>query len=185
MEPLSAPPRTDAATASPRPDPPMRNPYAPPGSRLDGPAIASGGSSDGVSSLVLEHLKNTKPWVRLLSILGFIGAVLMLILGVVVIAGGSLVQGLTGDTGFPVAALGVIYLAAAFLYIAPSMYLWRYGKAIGVLLDSPRVRNLEEALGHQKSFWRFAGICAAVILVLYAVIFVFAIGAAIIGAIAS
>ncbi|HYH45230.1 MAG TPA: DUF5362 family protein [Thermoanaerobaculia bacterium] len=162
----------------------MRNPYAPPGSRLDGPAVASGGS-DGVSSLVLEHLKNTKPWVRLLSVLGFIGAGLMLILGVVVIAGGTMVQSMLGDTGVPLAALGVIYLAAAFLYIAPSMYLWRYGKAIGVLLDSPRVRNLEEALGHQKSFWRFAGICAAVILVLYALIFVLAIGATIIGAIVS
>ncbi len=184
MEPnLSDPLRTDTATTPPRAEM-LRNPYAPPASRLDGPALASGGS-DGVSSLVLDHLKNTRPWVRLLSILGFLGAALMLIGSLVVIAGGSMLQGLTKDSGVPVALFGVVYMALAFLYIAPSLYLWRYGKAIGTLLESPRVRHLEEALGHQKSFWRFAGICAAVILVLYAVIFIFAIGIGIVAAVNS
>lgn len=183
MEPLSAPPRTDAATASPRPEPPMRNPYAPPGSRLDGPAAASGGS-DGVSSLVLEHLKNTKPWVRLMSVLGYIGAALMLIISIFAFLGGAFVKELSGGE-FPVAALGFVYLLMAFLSIAPSLYLWRYATAIGVLLDSRRPRDLETALGYQKSYWRFIGIMVAVLMVIYALAIVAAIGMAIVASVAS
>ena len=50
-----------------------RNPYAPPGSRLDGPAAAFDGGGGGVSALILEHLKQTRPWVQLMAVLGFIG----------------------------------------------------------------------------------------------------------------
>lgn len=175
-EPLrNEPPRTEVS----------RNPYAPPSSRLDGPAAVASGGSDGVSTLSLDYLRQTRPWVKLISVMVFIGAALMLIIALLAIGGGSLMQGITGDSGVPVAALGVLYLAIAFLYIAPAVYLWRYGKAIGALADSRRVRDLEEALGHQKSFWRFVGICTAVVLVLYAVALVFVIGAAILASVAS
>jgi hypothetical protein len=172
-----------------------RNPYAPPASRLDGPAVVASGGSGGISPLILEHLRLTRPWVKLVAILGFIGSAFLLIAALVMMVFGSAI-GLMGPqsadnplsaafgAGFGV-GIGLVYILLAFLYIAPSLYLLRYARAIQALLANPQVPTLEEALGHQKSFWRFVGICTAVILILYAIFFVFAIGAGIIGAIAA
>lgn len=183
MEPLSEPLRTDAATASPRPEPPMRNPYAPPGSRLDGPALASGGS-DGVSSLIQQHLRQTKPWVRLMAVVGFLVAGFQLLVALSAFIGGAFVEGIAGEE-IPVALIGVVYLLLGFLSIVPAVYLWRYATAIGTLLDSQRLRDLETALACQKSYWRFLGIMVTVFLVIVALGLVAAIGIAIVASVAS
>lgn len=158
-----------------------RNPYMPPGSQLSAPPMASmGGGGEGVSAVSLEHLRNTKPWVRLLSVMGFIGSALLVIVALAMMVGSSFMgEQFSGAMGV---GLGVAYLLFALFYIYPSVCLWRYANSIQALLSTRRTVDLETALGQQKSFWRFVGILMAFILVIYALIFVVAIVAGAIGA---
>lgn len=157
-----------------------RNPYMPPGSQLSAPPMASVAGGEGVSTTSLEHLRNTKPWVRLISVMLFIGSAFLIIFGLLIMVGGGFMgEQFKGAMGV---GLGAFYLLLALFYIYPSLCLWRYATAIQALLSTRRLVDLEAALGQQKSFWRFVGILTAVLLVIYALIFVIAIVAGAIGA---
>jgi hypothetical protein len=152
------------------------NPYTPPSSPLSAPPRPAL-SPEGVGSTTLGYLKETKPWVRLFSILGFIFSAFAVLAGLLMMVGaGFLGEEFQGALGV---GLGVFYLVFALLYIMPSLYLWRYASSIQTLLSSRRTADLDEALKQQKSFWRFIGILTAAMLCLYALILV---GALIFGA---
>jgi hypothetical protein len=101
-----------------------------------------------------------------LSVLSFIGSAFMVLAAVFMIFAGAMMPKTPGNPVSP-AILGVIYIPLALLYIYPGIKLWGYGSAIKSLLASRATHDLEAALGQQKSFWKFAGIAAIVMIVLY------------------
>ncbi len=124
------------------------------------------------------QLAGTKPWVRFISVLMFIGAGLMLLLAVVMLfAGGSIFK--TANLGAYEAGMGVGiavgYAIFAFIYIYPALKLWKYASRIGALLSSSTILDLEGALNEQRSFWKFIGVMMLLVLILYAVIAVIAV----------
>lgn len=132
-----------------------------------------------VTPLMIEHLRATKPWVRFMSIMSFIGAGLMVLLGLFMI----LMPIAPGMKGFGVGPIvGLIYIAMAAIYIAPAVFLHRFASAIGDLMVGGGDVALEAALGSQKSFWRFVGILTLVVVCIYALIIVVAISVGLIGA---
>lgn len=144
------------------------NPYSPPAD-ADSRARFGGAEATEVPENIVELLRQTKPWVTFLSVLGFIGSALMILFGVIAIG-----AGLMGGKG-QAAGMGFFYLLFSGLYIYPSMCLSRYGASIGRVLTGSGMDGLADALSHQKSFWRFAGIATIVMLVLYAFIIFIAI----------
>jgi anti-sigma-K factor RskA len=78
--------------------------------------------------------------------------------------------------------LALLYVALACVYIAPGLYLSRYANAIKRLKVNSTAAGLEEALKHQKSFWRFIGILTAISLAVAVVVVGLAIVAGVIGA---
>jgi len=58
----------------------------------------------------------------------------------------------------------------------------KYGSAIGRLMETRASFDLEDALTQQKSMWKFSGISAIVIIVLYILLFVVMIGVGVSGA---
>ncbi|MGA7614244.1 MAG: type II secretion system protein GspG [Thermoanaerobaculia bacterium] len=125
---------------------------------------------DLLTGPMLDSLRRTKPWVRLLSVLGFIAAGLILIIGIFMVGfgliGGSATKSAGG--GIVVAGLGVLYSLLALLYFFPALYLSRYASAIGrAITTGPRVASVEDALRQQKSFWKFTGIAALIMILLY------------------
>jgi hypothetical protein len=124
-------------------------------------------SAGAVTERVQQYLSQTKPWVRLISVLIFIGSAFMVIgaLGMfALIAVGTATAGSTqalgGASAWAVAAL--MYLVMAGLYIAPGIFLSRYASAIGRLIHDRSTATLENALMHQRSFWRYIGIMTLV-----------------------
>lgn len=106
-----------------------------------------------VASGIAGVLAATQPWVRLMSILGFLSAALMILSGVVVgIAGVAM----TGESGM--AALGLIYPVMGILYVIPSVYLFRYANRIGEYVRGGQEIQLEMALDSQRAFWKFVGV---------------------------
>ncbi len=119
-------------------------------------------------------LRQTRPWVMLLGILGFLLAGLMLLGGVgitifTMIAGGG---GGAAPRIASAVAVGVTYAFIALFYIPPSLYLVRYANRIKEFLTAPSAAGLQSALSAQKSFWKFVGIAMLVIMLFYGVVLV-------------
>ena len=84
-----------------------------------------------VTPAMVDHLRATKPWVRLCSILEFIGTGLLLLFAAVL----PFVGALSRDMG-PLGGglLSVMYLLLGCIYFFPSLFLFRYAGAIGSLV---------------------------------------------------
>ena len=129
-----------------------------------------------ITEAMLLSLRKTRPWVRLLSILGMLIALFIVAVGVGVGLAGPFLAGDKAPAAFMVGA-GVFYIILGLLYLIPSLYLFRYAAAISDALKvQPRGPSVERALELQKSFWKFVGIFVLLGIVLYFV----AIGVAIV-----
>jgi len=108
-----------------------------------------------VTATMVEHLRGTRPWVLLISIMGFIGAGLMVAMAFAMVVAGSFAPelGVAGAVG-----LAVFYLVAALIYVAISYYLFRFAGSIREIGGTGGAAALERALEYQKSFWRLLGI---------------------------
>jgi len=105
---------------------------------------------------IARTLEKTQPWVRLMSVLAFIGVAFMAAAGLI---GG--VAGLaSGDA--TMILLMVIYPLFALLYLFPAIFMWRYASRIGDFVRERTTPALESALDAQRSFWKFTGIMVIV-----------------------
>jgi hypothetical protein len=102
-------------------------------------------------------LAGTRPWVRLVSILGFVVSGFTILVGIV-IAGLTLVR-LAPSEGL---VLAVVYPISGLLYLVPSVYLYRYASQIEDFVRNGEDWQLELALDSQRAFWKFVGILALV-----------------------
>jgi hypothetical protein len=115
--------------------------------------------SDVTPSMV-ESMRQTRPWVMLIAVLIFISLAFMVLGALFMMVGGVFIPHAEGTP--PLAAIGAVYLVVAALYFFPGLFLVRYAGAIGRLTSSRAVADLEAALSHQKSFWKFVGIVTLV-----------------------
>jgi hypothetical protein len=145
------------AYANPYTAPRAADPYEP---RIDAPEDQS-----VVPDGIVEQLRGTRPWVLFLAVMGFVGAGLMVLLGLFTFAAGSLGSGRDKLPG----AIGLVYVVLAALYVWPSLYLLRYGSAITRLVRDPHMERLGVALGHQRAFWKLLGIMTVVVMALYGI----------------
>ena len=123
------------------------------------------GSVGGVSDGAVRALEQTRPWVIVIGVVGFIMAGLIL-LGAALLVFGSLSGGSFGFT----LGLGAVYALMGLIYVPPSLFLIRYAGRIKALRNSRSTSVLEEALVAQKSFWKFAGVFVIVVFVAYAIV---------------
>jgi hypothetical protein len=106
---------------------------------------------------VTRALERTAPWTRFLSIVGFIGVVLMIVIGIAAGAIGLMTQ--RAET----TVLMVLYPLMALMYFFPSLYLLQYSKRIGQYVrGGQQLPDLESALEAQRKFWKFAGLMTIV-----------------------
>jgi hypothetical protein len=123
------------------------------------------------------YLDQTRPWVRFMSVFTFVGAAVMALAGLAMmvmgIAGGLAATGSTSPfRGVPGVVSGFLYLLMSCLYVAPGVFLHRYAGAIKKLMAARTASALEDALKHQKSFWRYVGILSIIALAFLVLVFV-------------
>ena len=148
----------------------MDNPYA---TQQTDP-MAAPSHQQAITPNVIQALAGTKPWIRLCSIIGFIGAGLMMLGGLGMLLGAVAMGSVLNETGanpaiggLPFAAISIFYFLFGALYIIPSVKLWKYGTHILNLMQSQSVMDLEAALDAQRAFWKFVGIMICIVLGLY------------------
>jgi hypothetical protein len=138
------------------------NPYAHLGTAHHAGGIDADAS---VTPAIREALLGTRPWVLLMSILGFIGAGFM-ILG----AGGILF--FTTSAMPMMTVMILVYVAMGVLQGAGSAYLFRYASSIGTLRSGGDILAVERALDEQRAFWKLAGIGALSFIALYVIVLI-------------
>ncbi len=113
-----------------------------------------------VTTTMIDHLRKTRPWVRFLATLGFVFLGLIGLFGI----GTTLVSFSTAGLfeNYLMIVPGLLYLGMLVLYFFPILYLHRFAGSLKQLLAEGGTRALEDAMRHQKSFWKFAGIVSAV-----------------------
>ncbi len=139
--------------------PPEQNPYRSPSAREPGRPTVSESQGHIATPRAIEMLTQTRPWVRFLSVLGFIATALLAAAGLL---GGML--GLTGAGGGTLADLVFGCLLLGLLHFFPSLFLWRYADRINSLQITEAAADMELALAAQRSFWRVVGIAIALML---------------------
>jgi hypothetical protein len=108
----------------------------------------------------MNSLRATKPWTRLLSILGFIGTGLTVLIGLGIILGRNFLP--VSPKAPPLVFLGIFYILTSVLYLVPSIWLSKYSSAIASFLKGGDSVQLAKAMAYQKSFWKFVGILVLV-----------------------
>lgn len=158
------PPRPSAISSPPSvgTKPGAINPYASPSASPG--VIGSPTAAGAVPPAVVAELTGTKPWVRLISVLmwigcvfvllGLVGNMIMVIGGVGTLAGKNMAAG--GIAG--VAAFAAFGSLTALLVLYPTLKLTKYASNISRLADSKSFTDLAAALREQRRFWKFYGI---------------------------
>ena len=116
-------------------------------------------------------LQQTRPWTLTIGILMIIGAAFMVLAGIGIMIMGS-IGGATGMPAGMAIGMGCFYLVLSAFYVIPAMLLLKYSSRISDYVASPDTARLNSALGTQKSFWKFCGIGALVMIGLYILLIV-------------
>jgi hypothetical protein len=113
---------------------------------------------------VILIMRKTHPWVLLLSVVGFINGGILVLLAVASWAGIE-----SGRAGTPPGPALLLYPLMGLLWFVPSFYLYKYARRIHTFVAQGHQVQLESALEAQRTFWKFLGIVALVVIVLTAV----------------
>jgi hypothetical protein len=130
-------------------------------------------------------LRETAKWAYFLSIVGFIGIGLLMIgaifAGAFLATMGSVIPGASAMGSSFGAIIGVFYFILAAIYFFPVYYLFKFASNAKKAFRDNDTEALTNSLEYLKSHYKFIGIFMIAILVLYGLIFVFAILGSLIG----
>jgi hypothetical protein len=171
-----APELQPARPAPAEPAPESRSPFEPPKAVVRPVPEPSSLEARAAVAGALEALRGTKPWARFLGVLGIIGVAFMFLFAILMsVLGRGPFSRMPGQLRL---VLPLIYLVMGAFQIPPVVYLNRYASRIGALLESQKPEDLTRALEAQKGFWRYVGIFALVVMCLYALGIILAVGVA-------
>lgn len=126
-----------------------------------------------------DFLKETAKWAYFLSILGFIGVGLMVVLalfaGTLFSTLGSTIPGMGAMGGSFGVLIGVFYFALAAIYFFPVYYLNKFATNAKRAFRENDSEALTNSFEYLKSHYKFIGIFTLSIMILYGLILVFAV----------
>jgi hypothetical protein len=166
--------------------PPGNNPYATPSFDLNTSYARTGQRTEsGLTDKTVQMLRQTRPWVIFISVMCFLGAALLLLMGCFMFVTLGLVPQAGPDPSARVGmgvGMAIAYGVMALMYLIPGVLLWQYGSKLGEFVSAPNIHRLDNALESQRSFWRAIGIMTIVVIVIYVGIIAIALVAGILAA---
>ena len=117
-----------------------------------------------VLNYIMNSLRATRPWTRMISILGFIATGFTILMGLGLMVGGNFLP--IPPEAPPLLYLGILYILTSVLYLIPSIWLSKYSSAIESFLKGRDSVQLGNAIAYQKSFWKFVGILVLICIII-------------------
>lgn len=169
------------------------NPYEAPAAGGYGMPHPSGqmGQMEAITPRMVEHLRDARPWVRLLSILCFIGAGFMILAAGLMFLGGlmglaaSSRRGLGGSEALVGPIGGLVYFFMSGFYAIPGVLMHRFANAIDSFVIAQSAMTLEDTLDKSRAYWKTCGIIALAMIGFTILLFVGAIFVGIVAGIAA
>ena len=115
------------------------------------------------------YLNEIRKWAKFLSIIGFIGIGLMVILS---ISMGFFVSNTFGgmeESPLSSGLFGIVYLLMAVLYFFPLYYMYKFSHNMKHALSNDSSENMVEAFKYLKSQFKFFGVYTIVFIAIYAI----------------
>lgn len=131
------------------------------------------------SAEIKSYLNEIARWAKFLSIVGFIGIGLMILVSFFMMVGSSLGSKSFGGA-FPTGAIGFVYIFIAALYFFPVNLLFKFAKQMRQGLATNDAISVTTGFKNLKSLFKFMGIFTIVVLSIYALILIIAIPAVLI-----
>ncbi|MBC5838295.1 hypothetical protein [Flavobacterium muglaense] len=120
-------------------------------------------------------LKETAKWAYFLSILGFVGVGMMVLLAIFIGTIFSKLGALGGQAAvfqyMGGSFISALYLVIAALYFFPVYYLFKFSAKLKTAFKTDDNELLNESFGFLKSHYKFMGILALVFVIIYGLIF--------------
>jgi hypothetical protein len=117
-----------------------------------------------LNQTAIGFLKECRAWAMFISILGFLGAVLMMFFAVIMFFVGSKI---TPQYGFPGGLLGLIALATGVIMIIPPIYLFGFAQKAGIACRKNDSVSLQEAIKHLRTNFKIRGIYFIIMIAIY------------------
>jgi hypothetical protein len=147
----------------------MENPYSSPQYEAQ-PLENQGGV---LSDSMIENLRAASPWIRFISVLGFVSSGFLALSAIITLLGGGAIVALLAKTtesydmgtlfgGGMIAFLGVILAACAVFYFLPSFYAYKFGTKLRNYYLTRSGYELEDAFKNNHSMWKFLGIVCVI-----------------------
>jgi len=131
------------------------------------------GGNMHISDEIKEYLIETAKWTRFLAIIGFIGIGLLILIAFSAKYFFSLLP-LQTVQAVAIGTLSVIYFILAGIYFFPVNYLFKFSGNLKSALEIEDQEELTSAFKNLKSHYKFIGIFVAIVLSLYAMLFIMA-----------
>lgn len=115
------------------------------------------------SVYMLEAMRGTRPWITFICVLGFLGAFVTILAGL--LSGGmTFLQ--KGEMGAKLAVLPValLFLINGGIAIYLLTRLWAFGSSIGQFSESGATSALQQGLAQHRQFWKAWGIITIVLM---------------------
>ena len=120
-----------------------------------------------------DFLRETVKGTKFLSIMGFVGVAIMVLLGLFMgVILSMMPSGNQTPLPFAPGLLSLFYLVFAAVYACPVYYLYKFSVDVKGALDSMDSNLLEDGLSYLKSHYKFVGIATIVVISLYILFFI-------------
>lgn len=122
---------------------------------------------------MVRSITGTGPWIRLMSILGFVSVGFLLLGGILMAATSVMGSAIDRQLGIMfLMPMSILYMLLAIVFFFPSLYLWQTAGAIIRVRKGELSAGTATALDRQRKFWKFIGIVTICLLALYPVLIV-------------
>jgi len=123
-----------------------------------------------------SFLSDVAKWAYFLSILGFIGIGLMILIGAFMGTFMSRLPGMPGGSALPGTLMVIIYVFFGIIYFFPLYYLNRFAAKMKVALRNNDQETLNGSLRFLKAHYQYIGILTLIGVAIYAIALVAIIG---------
>lgn len=124
-----------------------------------------------INDISQANLTSAAKWGKFLSIVGFVGCVLMMIGGIYVASGASSISAYAYGREAAM-YVGVTYVITAIILFFPCLYLNKFSNKTQDAIWSTNQESIEAAFINLKSMFKFYGIVTIISLVFFALAFI-------------